>query len=845
MPKINDEYDIGKAFEAIENELIASMMRNMRNHKEEEIKEDKQWTMWQAEQLKALEKYKNINQKKYGKRFKSINLKIEELIRAAKDEGDMEQEIAILEAIKKGFPAKRISKGTAAEFFKLNERKLEALIKATTDDMKKAETAVLRMAADQYRKIIFNAQVYANTGAGTYEKAVDMAAKDFLSAGLNCVEYANGARHTLSDYADMAIRTACKRAYLQGEGVKRQEWGIHTVIVNKRGNPCPKCLPFCGKVLIDDVWSGGSQKDGNYPLMSTAVAYGLYHPRCKDSHTTYFPGISTADDTWTKEELEAIGLNAKREARQQYAERQEKRFGRLAENSLDPENQKRYAARREEWKRRHAEMVAENPVVDKSKTDLKTEIGIINDKKVGLQEKIRDLENEEKTLTQKVYFDLTGTGAEAERLQEVSENKQVLLKKIKELEDQILEKQEIYKTEAETRMIKDGIIKEIELSKRMSPASVDMIESTLRNLKEKYGVMPKGVVFKPRNVPNGTASYNWVDDKIYLSNYFTHSERYFDVVRQSESSLIEYRKHYHIKEVSKERIEKAGKILVDQSVKGYERNKAILEKANAEINFNISRQAVRENLSDVLVHEYGHFIHRHASSDYVQKKDVFGMKNLGGRIVGKNWEYEINTTYSREAKVEASKISKYATENPYETFAEGFLAMHKGEKIPDGIEKVISEAMQKSNAKQIAKATDSGIIALSEIKEVADVHTVGKIDKEIYKCVTKDIVTDEVIITDNQIQHIKDRHPNDYERFASYFDEIVKKPDYIIEANKPNTALILKEIRKENEVFKTVLRLVTSNDNPQYKNSIITFMKIDEKEWNRLLRNKNVLYRRE
>ena len=84
------------------------------------------------------------------------------------------------------------------------------------------------------------------------------------AAGLNCIEYANGARYTISDYADMAIRTASKRAYLQGEGEKRQEWGIHTVIVNKRGNPCPKCLPFVGKVLIDDVWSGGSMEDGKY-----------------------------------------------------------------------------------------------------------------------------------------------------------------------------------------------------------------------------------------------------------------------------------------------------------------------------------------------------------------------------------------------------------------------------------------------------------------------------------------------------------------------------------------------------------------------------------------------------
>ncbi|MFR3753593.1 MAG: phage minor capsid protein [Enterocloster sp.] len=178
------------------------------------------------------------------------------------------------------------------------------MIEATTHDMEAAEAAVLRKANDDYRKAIFNAQVYANTGAGTYEKAVDMATKDMLSRGLNCIVYANGARHTLSDYADMAIRTASKRAYLQGEGEKRQEWGISTVIVNKRGNPCPKCLPFVGKVLIDDVWSGGKKSDGPYPLMSKAVAAGLYHPRCKDSHTTYFPGISTADDIWARKELE-------------------------------------------------------------------------------------------------------------------------------------------------------------------------------------------------------------------------------------------------------------------------------------------------------------------------------------------------------------------------------------------------------------------------------------------------------------------------------------------------------------------------------------------------------------
>ncbi len=351
------DYDIHAAFSAIEDELIASMIRNMRRHKQEEVDENRQWSMWQAEQLKALEKYRVQNQKKYAPEFAKINSKIDALIRAARDDGEMEQEIAILEAIKKGFSAKRISKGASAEFFRLNERKLEALIKATTDDMEKAETAILRRVNDQYRKVIFNAQVYANTEAGTYEKAVDMATRDMLAAGLTCVQYANGAMHTLADYADMALRTASKRAYLQGEGLKRQEWNITTVIVNKRGNPCPKCLPFCGKVLIDDVWSGGSS-DGKssvtglkYPLMSKAIEAGLYHPRCRDVHTTYFEGISTPpDDKYTRDELDGITENYRREQQEQYAKRQQEKFGRLAKYSLDPENQEMYARKEKEWK---------------------------------------------------------------------------------------------------------------------------------------------------------------------------------------------------------------------------------------------------------------------------------------------------------------------------------------------------------------------------------------------------------------------------------------------------------------------------------------------------------------
>ena len=158
--------------------------------------------------------------------------------------------------------------------------------------------------------------------------------------------------------------------------------------------------------------------------------------------------------------------------------------------------------------------------------------------------------------------------------------------------------------------------------------------------------------------------------------------------------------------------------------------------------------------------------------------------------------------------------------------------------------KYLGDAEQ-SDIMDIAKTAESATMGAVTMEEVPDVHSIGKIDKEIYRCVTPDIATDEVIITDTQIKHIQERHPNDYERFSTYFNRIVSEPDYIIRANRPNTALILKEIREADEVFKTVLRLITSKDNPEYKNSIITFMKIDEKEWNRLLRNKEILYKKE
>ena len=81
------DYDIGAAFEAIEEELMSSMIRNMKRHRAWEDAEGFHWEQWQALQLKALEEYKTKNQKKYGKEFRDINKSIDIILQEARYQG--------------------------------------------------------------------------------------------------------------------------------------------------------------------------------------------------------------------------------------------------------------------------------------------------------------------------------------------------------------------------------------------------------------------------------------------------------------------------------------------------------------------------------------------------------------------------------------------------------------------------------------------------------------------------------------------------------------------------------------------------------------------------------------
>ena len=343
--------------------MIASMSRNLKRHLKKELDEGINYSMWQAEQLAALNNFRKENAKVFKSYFSTINQKIETVLKMAHASGAMDQETRILEAIKKGWKVSSLPTTDALQgsFFQINERKLNALIEATTKDMAKAETAMLRMANDEYRKIIYNSEVYYNTGAGTLSQCVDMATKDFLSRGISCIEYANGARVGIDSYAAMALRTAQTRAYLTGEASMRDEWGVSTVRVNRNSVACPLCLQYIGQIFYDDVWgSTPIPSPPKYPRLSEAIAGGLYHPNCRDIHSTYFEDFSSPSKPLTEEEKKEAARVYDLEQKQRYNERQIRKYKRLSAGSVDPENQAKYQAKLSEWQTRQRDFVKAN-----------------------------------------------------------------------------------------------------------------------------------------------------------------------------------------------------------------------------------------------------------------------------------------------------------------------------------------------------------------------------------------------------------------------------------------------------------------------------------------------------
>ncbi len=207
---------------------------------------------------------------------------------------------------------------------------------------------------DTYRSTIFKYSMYVTNGVYTEKQAYDAAVKDFLSRGINCIEYKDGRRVNIADYTSMAIRTVNQRAYMAGEGEFRKYLGETLVIISHHATSCKLCKPFENKVLIDDVYSGGTPDDGDYMLLSQAMAEGLFHPRCRHGLGTYYPELE--DIVHYETEDNRLNEYGTEELNRAHIENMIQKYKRLTIGSLDPANIAKYRARLNEWERRKAQL---------------------------------------------------------------------------------------------------------------------------------------------------------------------------------------------------------------------------------------------------------------------------------------------------------------------------------------------------------------------------------------------------------------------------------------------------------------------------------------------------------
>lgn len=247
--------ELSDLFVQIELELIASLRRNLTAHKAWEEKEGFRWPAWQEEKIQNLESFRRENQGIIGRYVSVIDQETEAMLRDQYAEGmeRVEQETETLRTAGHYFPpaSRNI---TERSFFGVNDRRLQSLIHDIQHTEKKSETAALRLMDDVYRQTVYKADAAMAAGAVTLPKAIDMATEEFLRKGINCIEYKDGKRVNIADYVQMELRTAATRSYLQGEAKKRAELGIDTVLVSQYGACSETCLPWQGRVYIDDIW---------------------------------------------------------------------------------------------------------------------------------------------------------------------------------------------------------------------------------------------------------------------------------------------------------------------------------------------------------------------------------------------------------------------------------------------------------------------------------------------------------------------------------------------------------------------------------------------------------------
>lgn len=127
-----------------------------------------------------------------------------------------------------------------------------------------------------------------------------------------------------------------------------------------------------------------------------------------------------------------------------------------------------------------------------------------------------------------------------------------------------------------------------------------------------------------------------------------------------------------------------------------------------------------------------------------------------------------------------------------------------------------------------------------------DVIDLGTLDVCIYRCITGKIDTDKVIVSEKQLQHMAEHHPDSYAETLIQMQTTIQDPDYIfLDERKEDTGLVARRINENGESLYIVLKICTDSKNGTLANSVISGWKISSERLENYIRRKRILYKKE
>ena len=120
---------------------------------------------------------------------------------------------------------------------------------------------------------------------------------------------------------------------------------------------------------------------------------------------------------------------------------------------------------------------------------------------------------------------------------------------------------------------------------------------------------------------------------------------------------------------------------------------------------------------------------------------------------------------------------------------------------------------------------------------------IGKLDSRKLKY-KENIINEEVILTEERKEHIKERHEQQYDELSPYLGDVIQNPDYILkEQQHSDTIILLKEIISGELRIKLIIKLAIGKDKGK-KHSIITFWKIRLRDYMKTIDKSEIIYQK-